>query len=138
MNLFRSKFAKLEALVATKADERTPDQLQAAQAELDTAQAGVILVPKSEGITTGAELQQFIDKLQKDLQAEAERRAAVEKQMEALRNTRVLDHAHANSDKGTGGDAQGAQSAEAQETAKLQSRVKQMPHYQKLQSILNN
>lgn len=108
---FKSKFAKLEALVATKADERTADQLSAAQAELDNAQAGVILVPKTDTITTGAQLQAHLEQLEKAAAdakaAEQTAKAEAEKAQQALtelRGTRVVDDARQTSDKGEGGD----------------------------------
>ena len=116
---FRSKFAKLEALVATKAEERTAEQLQAAQAELDNAQAGVILVPKTDTITSSAALQAHIDGLEKQATdakaAAATATAEAEKAQKALtdlRGTRVVDDARATSDKGDGGDKHTEDAAE--------------------------
>jgi len=121
--LFKSKFAKLEALVATKADDRTPEMLEAAQQELDRATAGLILVPKSETIKTGADLENHIEGLQKEATdakaSEATAKAEAEKAQKALtdlKGTRVLDDARSSSDAGKGGDDAGQPSKEQEAT----------------------
>lgn len=114
MGLFSSKFAKLEAFVSTEADKRTPDQLAAAQAELDAAGSGLILVPKTETIKTGADLDKHIA----DLKAsEATAKTEAEKATKALadlRGTRVVDEVRQTSDKGEGGDLDNKAEKEAE------------------------
>jgi hypothetical protein len=119
--LFKSKFAKLEALVAAKADDRTPEMLEAAQQELDRATAGLILVPKSDTIKTGADLEAHIEALQANAtsaKAEAETALADAKKAQealvALKGERVLGSQNVSSDKGTGGDSEGQPNAAAE------------------------
>jgi outer membrane murein-binding lipoprotein Lpp len=128
MNLFRSKFAKLEAMVAKKADERTADDLSAAQAEMDTNNAGVILVPKSDTIKSASDLQAHIDGLEKQVKeakaSEATAKAEAEKATKALtdlRGTRVLDDARETTDKGKGGDKTGEPTEEEKREAQVHS-----------------
>lgn len=107
MSLFKSRFAKLEAFVTAKNDERTPDMLKAAQAELDAAGAKLILVPHSEGIESGAQLDQHIEALKKDA---TEAKAAAKTAQDALtelKGKRVLDTNRVSSDAGKGGDDKG-------------------------------
>lgn len=104
MNLFKSKFSKLEAFVNTKADERTADMLAAAQTELDTAGAGLILVSKTDTIKTGDDLQSHLDGLQSSAntaKAEAEK---AQKALTDLKGSRAMDDHRKESDKGDGGD----------------------------------
>lgn len=114
MGLFSSKFAKLEAFVSTEADKRTPDQLAAAQAELDAAGSGLILVPKTETIKTGADLDKHIADLKaSETTAKAEAEKA-QKALTDLRGTRVVDDARQTSDKGDGGDVDNKAAKEAE------------------------
>lgn len=69
MSLFRSKFAKLEALLAKSATDRTADDLRAAQQEQDTLQTGLMLVPKTDAISTPEALQARLDTLEAAAQA---------------------------------------------------------------------
>lgn len=78
MALFSSKFKALETLATTKAEERTEAQLTAAQAELDKANAGIILVPHTEGITSPAQLDAHITALEQRAE-KAEKEAKTEK-----------------------------------------------------------
>lgn len=128
MNLFRSKFAKLEALVAKEAKDRTADDLTQAQNELDTHNAGVILVPKSDTIKSAADLQSHIDglvKAEKDAKAsEATAKAEAEKAQKALadlRGSRVLDDARESTDKKKGGDKTGEPTEEEKREASVHS-----------------
>lgn len=60
MGLFSSKFASLESYVDKKATDRKPEDLTNAQAEMDRANAGLILVPHSDKIKSGKELDEHI------------------------------------------------------------------------------
>jgi hypothetical protein len=137
MGLFSSKFAKLEAFVTAKSDERTPDMLKAAQAELDAAGAKLVLVPHSEGITSGAELDSYIEGLKAaatTAKAEAEKAATA---LAELKGKRVLDTARVTSDAGKEGDDQGTETAEQKEVKEAQARVQELPHYKRVHNILN-
>lgn len=69
MSLFRSKFAKLEALLGKSATDRTAEDLRAAQQEQDTLQTGLMLVPKTDAISTPEALQAHLDTLEAAAQA---------------------------------------------------------------------
>lgn len=60
MGLFSSKFASLESYVDKKATERKPEDLSNAQAEMDRSNAGLLLVPKTDTIKTGKDLDDHI------------------------------------------------------------------------------
>jgi hypothetical protein len=110
--LFRSKFHRLEAFAAATPDQRNTENLAAAQGELDAAKAGLILVPKSETITSLAELMAHIQELQQAAQnAKAEAALATES-LETLKKERVLTPQKVASDKGEGGDNMGEPSPE--------------------------
>lgn len=63
MGLFSSRFAKLEAYTDLKAGDRKPEHLAEAQTEMDRASAGLILVPTTDTIKTGKDLDAHIDGL---------------------------------------------------------------------------
>lgn len=126
---FKSKFAKLEALVATESDKRTPDQLAAAQQELDTAGAGLMLVPKTDTIKSGADLDAHVANLNKEATdakaAAAASKAAEEKvtkELADLRGSRVMDDQRKESDKQEGGDDQGQQSEAKKAAASVNNK----------------
>lgn len=100
MNLFRSRLAKVEALVSTKAEDRTPEQLEAAQTEL----GDFILVPKSDNIKSAADLQNHIDRLEGDAREAKAAAETAQKALTDLKGQRVLPSQKATSDKGEGGD----------------------------------
>lgn len=142
MSLFRSKFAKLEALAAAKPEERTPEMLEAAQAELDTHTAGVILVPKTDTIKTGADLQNHIDGLEKKakdadaakVKAEADMKAA---QDELAQLKAKVPNTGADTPV-TGGDApvSGDETAEQKEAKTLKAEVAALPHNEEARRLL--
>ncbi len=141
MGLFSSKFAKLEAFASTKADDRTPEMLQAAQAELSAAGAGLILVPQSETIKTGKDLENHIEQLQTAATTakqaeEAAKTAATTAQeaLTALKGERVLGSDKVTSDKGTGGDKAGEPSAEDKA---VMEQVAELPHNQRAKALLS-
>lgn len=100
MSLFRSRLAKVEALVTAKAEDRTPEQLEAAQTEL----GDFILVPKSDTIKSAADLQNHIDKLEGDAREAKAAAETAQKALTDLKGQRVLPSQKATSDKGEGGD----------------------------------
>ena len=63
MGLFSSKFAILESYVDKKATERNAEDLTNAQVEMDRANAGLLLVPKTDTIKTGKDLDNHINGL---------------------------------------------------------------------------
>lgn len=117
MSLFKSRFAKLEAFVNAKESDRTPDMLKAAQAELDSHMAKLILVPHSEGISSPEQLDKHIGDLKADAAtAKADAKRAQDALTE-LRGTRTVDSVRATADAGSGGDAKGELSEEQKATA---------------------
>lgn len=116
MGLFSSRFAKLEAFVTAKADERTPDMLAAAQAELDAAGAKLILVPHSEGITNGAELDKHIEGLKSAATAANADAKKAQDALTELKGKRVVDETRSTADAGNGGDDKGQENEEATAT----------------------
>lgn len=109
--LFKSKLRKLEAFVDTKADERKPAQLAEAQAELDSMNAGLILVPKTDTIKTAEDLQKHLDDQAAAVKAAKEAETKLKADMETLRGARVVDTARQTADKKKGGDDQGERNA---------------------------
>lgn len=103
MSLFKSKFSKLEVLVDSEADKRTPAMLAAAQEELDRAGANLILVPKTDAIKDGAALDKHIENLEATAKKASEEAKKATDALAALKGQRVVDGA-AGSDKGQGGD----------------------------------
>ena len=134
MGLFSSKFAKLEAIASAKADERTPEMLQAAQAELNAAGAGLLLVPQTETIKTGKDLENHIEQLQTAATTATTAADTAQKALTELRGKRVLETQKVTSDKEEGGDATGKPSAEELE---LKKRVADMPHNKRAQALLS-
>lgn len=135
--LFKSKFAKLEAYAAAKADERTPEMLAAAQRELDNAGLGLILVPHSEKIKSGADLDSHIESLET---AATTAKAAAEtatKALAELKGKRVLDTNRVASDAGGEGDDQGTKTTEQLEAEEAQKLVQELPHYKRVHNILH-
>jgi len=123
--LFKSKLTKVEAFVNAKADDRTPDMLAAAQAELDGLNANVIMVPKTDTIKSAGDLQNHVESLEKaatDAKAEVTTAKAevtkVQGEMQTLKSTRVLGSDKQTSDKGTKGDDLGEKTAE-EETSEV-------------------
>lgn len=104
LNLFRSRFAALEALVSAKDEERTPEMLAAAQAEMDREGSGLILVPKAEGIQSADQLQQHIDDLVKEASEAKTAATTAQDALKALKGERVLPTQKLGGDKGNGGD----------------------------------
>jgi hypothetical protein len=116
MNLFKSRFTKLESFVSAKADERTPEMLAAAQSELDGLNADVVLVPKTDTIKSGTDLQSHLDKLANDATEATAAAKTAQDALTALKGTRVLDDARSSSDAGKGGDDAGQPSKEQEAT----------------------
>ena len=138
MNLFKSIFSKLEAFTKAPTADRTTDMLQAAQAELDNAGAGVILVPKNDTITTAEQLQAHIDGLEARATTAEASLAEANKKLEAIEDKRLLTEQRATPDNGQGGDTPEGETAEQKEQREKRDAVKQMPHYQRVQKILFN
>lgn len=101
MGLFSSKFHKLETLAATKTEERKDEQLTAAQAELDAANAGVILVPKTADFKTLGELETHIEGLEKQASdAKAEADAAKKEAEEARKGKQTAEEGKKTAEEG--------------------------------------
>lgn len=142
LNLFRSRLSAVEAFLSAKTEERTAEMLAAAQAEFDKESAGLILVPKSEGVTSAAELQAHIDKLAdaatKATEDAATAKAAAETAQKALtdlKGQRVLSSQKVTSDKKEGGDHNLDERTKAFEEAK--ARAHQKPHMLRVQRLID-
>lgn len=117
--LFRSKFHRLEAFAAATPDQRNPENLAAAQGELDAAKAGLILVPKSETITSLSELMAHLQELQQTAQNAKAEAALATQALETLQQERVLTPQKVASDKGEGGDSMGEPTPEQRALATI-------------------
>lgn len=102
MKLFKSKFASLEAFADAKPEERTPEMLAAAQVEMNAA--GLILVPMSDTIKTGADLQKHMDTLELNATTATEAATTAQNALKALKGERVLPTQKVTSDKQKDGD----------------------------------
>lgn len=135
MNLFKSKFAKLEAFADAKPAERTPDMLAAAQAEMDTANSGVILVPKTDTVKSGADLQEHLNTLERratTAEAASTKAAAdlkkVSEELTALKAKEVGDGQAETPPSGKDTPAPGDQTPEQKEAAALRAERDELPH----------
>ena len=142
MSLFRSKFAKLEALAAAKPEERTAEMLEAAQAELDTHTAGVILVPKTDTIKTGADLQKHIDGLEAKAKESDGAKTKAENELvtvqKELADLKAKVPTTGADSPVTGGDAPvaGDETAEQKEAKTLKAEVAALPHNEEARRLL--
>lgn len=121
MNLFKSRFAKLEAYAAAKPEDRTPEMLAEAQQEINAA--ALILVPMTETIKSGADLQTHIDTLETKVTTATEAATTAQNALKALKGERVLPTQKVTSDKGDGGD-----NMENAEEAKVVKKALQVAH----------
>lgn len=104
MSLFKSKFAKLESFSGAAVDTRTPEMLQLAQAEMDSANAGIVLVPKNEKFKTLAELDTYVESLEADATDAKAAAKTAQDALTELKGQRVLGSDKVASDKKEGGD----------------------------------
>lgn len=114
MKLFKSKFASLEAFADAKPEERTPEMLAAAQAEM--TYAGIILVPMSDTVKSGEDLQKHMDSLVHDATVAKAAAKTAQDALAALKGERVLPSNKVTSEKKEGGD--GLQDTPEQKEAK--------------------
>ena len=115
MNLFKSRFANLEAYASAKPEERTPALLEAAQKDMTAA--GLILVPMTDTVKSGADLQAHIDGLETSAtEAKAAAKTALDA-LVALKGERVLPTNKVTSDKKEDGDK--LQTTEEEKEVKL-------------------
>lgn len=142
MGLFSSRYKALEALADTAVSDRKPEQLAAAQRELEAS--GLIVVPATDKIKTMAQLDEATTAMEtraKDAEAKvtaAEKRATdAEAQVKGLQAqvAKLQGEAPPDGQSDTppaGGDAArpGDQDPKAAEQKKLNDEVLGMEHYQ--------
>lgn len=123
MNLFRSRYAKLEAYAAAKPEDRTPEMLAAVQDELNAA--GVILVPMSETLKSGADLQKHIDELETKATVATKAATTAQDALKELKGQRILPSQKVTSDKKEEGDKnEPTEESEALKAARAEAHKK--------------